>query len=205
MDSSWWPDSFVYLGGNICIQGGSEKDVERRIGLARGIWQALWKMWSSREISRDTKFRLYETLVLSALLYNSETWTLKETHKQRLRVFEMACLRRIEGVTRRDKIRNKEIHNRLNIQYDIVNRIQNRRLRYFGHVTRMGNDRYPKIALNGYVHGKRKRGRQKKRWMDVIKQDCREMGLTIQEATHRAYNREGWRSSIKERLMRAEG
>jgi hypothetical protein len=67
----------------------------------------------------------------------------------------------------------------------------------------MGNDRYPKIALNGYVHGNRKRGRQKKRWMDVIKEDCREMGLSVQEATHRAYNREGWRSSIKERLMRA--
>src|ERR1043165_6413093 len=119
-------DSCVYLEGNICIQGGSEKDVERRIGLARGIWQALGKMWTSREISSSTKVRLYDTLVLSALLYNSETWTLKETHKQRLRVFEMACLRRIEGVTRRDRVRNKEIHNRLNIQYDIVSRIQNR-------------------------------------------------------------------------------
>ena len=99
-------ESFVYLGGNICTHGGSEKDVERRIGWARVTWQALRKIWSSKEMYRDTKVRMFETLVLIALLYNSETWTLRETQKQRLRVFEMACLRRIEGVTRRDKIRN---------------------------------------------------------------------------------------------------
>ena len=172
-------ESFVYLGGKISTNGDSEKDVDRRVGLARGIWQMLGKVWNSKEMSRTTKVRMYETLVLSALLYNSETWTLKETQKQRLRVFEMACLRKIEGVTRRDRIRNEEIYNRLNIKHDIVDRIQNRRLRYFGHVTRMQNERYPKIALNGYVHGRR-RGRPKKRWLDMIKEDCREMGLSVQ-------------------------
>ncbi len=81
--------------------------MKRRIGIARGIWQTLGKIWNAKEISRDTKIKLYETLVLSALLYNSETWTLRETEKQRLRVFEMACLRKIEGVTRRDRIRKR--------------------------------------------------------------------------------------------------
>ena len=56
-------------------------------------------------------------LVLSmcTLLYNTETWTMKEKQKQRLRVFEMACLWKIEGFTRRDRIRNEEIFKRLNI------------------------------------------------------------------------------------------
>src|ERR1700733_10957459 len=196
-------ESFVYLGGNISAHGGSDKDVERRIGLARGIWQTLGKIWNSKELSRNTKIRMYETLVLSALMYNSETWTLKEKQKQRLRVFEMACLRKIEGVTRWDRIRNEEIYIRLNIKHDIVDRIQNRRLRYFGHVTRMQNERYPKIALNGYVHGRRRRGRPKKRWLDMIKEDCREMGLSVQGAMHRAQDRESWRVSINGRLLRA--
>jgi len=196
-------EDFVYLGGNICTHGGSERDVERRIGLARGIWQALGKIWSSKEMGRPTKVRMYETLVLSALLYNSETWTLKETQKQRLRVFEMACLRRIEGVTRKDRIRNREIYSRLDIKYDVVSRIQNRRLRYFGHLSRMENGRYPKIALNGHVQGKRRRGRQKKRWMDMIKEDCCDMGISIQEAVHQSWDRERWRNSINERLLRA--
>ena len=58
---------------------------------------------------------MYGALVLSTLflLSNMQTWTLTEKQKQRLRVFEMACQRRIEGVTRRDKIRNQETYNRL--------------------------------------------------------------------------------------------
>src|SRR6218665_252899 len=86
-------ENFVYLGGNISTQEGSDKDVERRIALARGTWQALGKVWNSKELSKATKTRMYEVLVLSTLLYNAETWTMKKKQKQRLRVFEMACLR----------------------------------------------------------------------------------------------------------------
>ena len=197
-------ENFVYLGGTISTNGESEKDINRRIGLARGILQVLGKVWSSKEIGKATKVQMYETLVLSALLYNSETWTLREAQKQRLRVFEMACLRKIEGVTRRDRIRNTEIYNRLNIQHDIIHKIQSKRLRYFGHVSRMRDERYPKIAVNGYVHGKRKKGRPKKRWVDMIREDCREMGWSIQEATHKAQEREKWRFSIAGRLSRAK-
>src|SRR6218665_1600565 len=49
-------------------RGGSDKDVERRIGLARGTWQALGKVWNSKELSKATKTRMYEVLVLSSLL-----------------------------------------------------------------------------------------------------------------------------------------
>ena len=61
---------------------------------------------------------------------------MKEKQKQRLRVFEMACLRKIEGITRRDRIRNEEIFNRLDIRIGIIERIRNKRLRYFGHLNR---------------------------------------------------------------------
>ena len=81
---------------------------------------------------------------------------MKEKQKQILRVFEMACLRKIEGVTRRDRVRNEEIFNRPNIRLGRIDRIRNKRLRYFGHLNRMKNERYPKIAYNGYVHGTRK-------------------------------------------------
>src|SRR6218665_683392 len=123
-----------------------------------GTWQALGKVWNSKELSKETKTRMYEVLVLSAVLYNAETWTMKEKQKQRLRVFEMACLPTIEGITRRDRIRNEEIFNRLNIRIGIIDRIRNKRLRYFGHLNQMKNERYPKIAYNGYVYGARKRG-----------------------------------------------
>src|SRR6218665_184069 len=191
-------ENFVYLGGIISTQEGTDKDVERRTGLARETWQALGKVWNSKEQSKATKTRMYEVLVLSTLLYNAETWTLRQ--KQRLRVFEMACLWKIEGITRRDRIRNEETSNRLNIRIGIIDRIRNKHLRYFGHLNRMENERYPKIADNGYVHGARKRGRQKKRWIDMIKEDCKELHLTLHEATCRTQDRRVWRANIDERL-----
>ena len=66
----------------------------------------------------------------------------------------MGCLRKIKGVTRRDKIRNVDIRKELGITTDIVQKIQARRLRYYGHVVRMKAERLPNIALFGRVHEK---------------------------------------------------
>jgi len=74
--------------------------------MAWGVMQNLNPIWKAKEITKDTKKRVYESLVLSVMLCNSETWTLKEASKWKLKVFEMSCLRRIKGVTRRDRIRN---------------------------------------------------------------------------------------------------
>jgi len=161
------------------------------------------KVWTSKDISKATKLQVYETMILSTLLYNLETWTLKTTQQNRLKVFEMSCLRKIEGVTRRDHIRNEDIFDRLKLSRDIHSRIQQRRLRYFGHVSRMGQDRYPKLALEGYVHGQRGRGRPKKRWIDVVRSDCADMGLTVHDAIHLAQDRDAWRRSIAKLPLRA--
>ena len=66
-------ENFIYLGGNISSTNGCEGDVTRRIGLARGIFQDLNKIWVSKEISKATKIQVYESLVINTLLYNSET------------------------------------------------------------------------------------------------------------------------------------
>jgi len=114
--------------------------VPRRIGLACGALKRLSKIWRSRDISSSTKGKVYETLVLSILLYNAETWTLTEELNKRLRIFKMSCLRRIAGVTRQDCIRNEVIRSNLKIRRDIVQNVQSRRLSYFGHVARMGQN-----------------------------------------------------------------
>jgi len=71
----------------------------------------------------------------------------QSSNKKGLKVFKMACLRKIEGVTKRDGIQNTEIRSRLNWQKDINKRIQQRRLKYFGHVARMNI----KICIRGIL------------------------------------------------------
>src|SRR6476469_2450214 len=100
-------------------------------------------IWQARDISLGTEIMVYEFLVLSLLLYNYETWTLCEDTKQRLRVFEMGCLRRILGVTRRDRIRNVHVRERINLSTDVVQRVAERRLRFFGYIVRMPAHRLP--------------------------------------------------------------
>ena len=137
-------------------------------------------------------------LVLSTLLYGAETWSLKKTDENRLQTFEMSCLRRILGVTRLDRIRNTEIRRTLNVKLTVIEKIAQKRLRYFGHVQRMPPTRFPKIALEGRINGSRPRGRPPKRWIDCIKFDCSQRGVsTLGQAVSLARERLKWREILK--------
>ena len=130
---------FVYLGGNITQNASCDKDVDRRIGLAAGIVRSLHQIWKEEDISKPTKVLLYKTLVQSIILYNSETWTVKEHHKRKLR---SSVLRKICGITKKN--RNVDILKELLIEKDIVYLLKAQRLTYFGHVNLMGNDKISK-------------------------------------------------------------
>jgi len=142
----------------------------RRIGSATAVARNLKDIWNAKDISKDTKVLVYRSLVQSILLYNAETWTLKDANKRSLRVFEMPVVREILGLTKRDHIRNEDIPKKLAIDKDIVEILRTRRLSYFGHVVRMDCHRYLHILLHGYVRVARARGRPGKKWIDNIKE-----------------------------------
>ena len=147
--------------------------------------------------SKHTKIRVYQSLVLSILLYNSETWTLRESDKRHLLVFEMSVLRRILGINRRDRWRNEAVRSQFELTRDVVQEIQQRRLNYFGHVCRMKGHRIPNIVLHGRIHGVRPVGRPKRRWLDGIRDDCLDLGLTTYEAVNTTQDRDHWRCMMK--------
>jgi len=88
---------------------------------------------------------------------------MKETAKQRLLVFEMGCLRRIAGVSRREHLQNTAIRDRLGGGKNVMQRIAGRRMKYFGQVERMPDYRFPYMLLHERVHGQRSRGCPRKR------------------------------------------
>jgi hypothetical protein len=195
---------FVYLGGKISDSADSSADIARRIGLATGVARTLTTVWKSKVIGIATKIRLYNTLVLSVLLYNAETWTMKEELNRRLLVFEMSVLRRIAGVTRRDRLRNTDIRMALGVTRDVVNHVRAKRLSYYGHVVRMEPFRIPNIMMYGRVQGKRPRGRPRKRWLENIKDDCQLLSITIDEVDRLARDRVRWRSAVRWLLERID-
>jgi hypothetical protein len=117
-------------------------------------------------------------------LYECETWSLTLRKEYRLRVFENRVLRRIFGPKRDEvtgewrKLHNEELHNFYSSK-DIIRQVKSRRMRWAGHVARMGEERKVYKVLVGKLEGKRPLGRPRRGWEDGIRMDLREMGLVV--------------------------
>ena len=113
-----------------------------------------------------------------------------------MNVLEMAYLRRILGSTQRDRLYYSDVKKHLHLQKGVTYRILQWCLRYFDHVMRMNDGRYPKIAQLRRVHGTKQRGRPIICWIDSIKEDCGTLGMTITQASRTAQDRNNWRTAI---------
>lgn len=190
-------ESFVFLGS--CIPGTTE-DVKRRIALASSAFGRLKKnVWARRDLSLKIKVRLYNSLILPIAIYASETWTLKSEDTHRLLVFENDCLRAMLGKTRLDRCKMDHVRERLGVKKKISDIIQLRRLTWFGHVIRKGEDSYVKRAYKEQFSGARPRGRPPKRWVDQIREDFKLPILTIERKTQ---DRQRWKQLVKDKCAK---
>ena len=151
-------------------------------------------IWSKRSISLQLKSRLYRALILPIATYASETWTLKSEDVRKLEVFERRCLRAILGITRLHKVKNEQVYKRLCMENTITDVIKNKRLRWFGHLTRKPNSSMVSKAYRDDFKNPRPRGRPPKRWAAQIREDT---GVPLATAERRASDRGSWRRSAR--------
>ena len=145
--------------------------------------------------------KIYRTIILSVVLYGCETWSLTLREERRLRVFENRVLRRVFG-PKRDEVTGewRKLHNvELSDPYslpNIVRVVKSRRMRWAGHVVRMGEGRGLHRVLVGKPEGKRPLGRPRRRWEDNIKMDLRELGGGCEDWMELAQDRDRWRALV---------
>jgi hypothetical protein len=120
-------------------------EIKGRLNSGNTCYYSVQNLLSSRLISKNLKIKIYKTVILPVVLYGCETWSLTLGEDHRLRVFENRVLRKIFGPKREEagswrKLHNDELHN-LYSSPNIVRVIKSRRMRWMGHVARMGEGR----------------------------------------------------------------
>ena len=141
------------------------------------------------------ELRLFNSNVISVLLYGCQSWRVSKDDMNKLDVFQTKCLRRTCNIFWPNKISNEDLYRRTNSS-PISTQIQKHRLRWLGHVLRMPQDSIPKVALRWTPTGKRNRGRPKTTWRRTITTELSDMGLTMGEAQVIAQDRHRWRRDI---------
>lgn len=184
--------NFKYLGSTVSGNGELDPEITHRIQEGWRNWKKVSGVLCDRRITVKNKGIIYKTVVRPAMMYGAETWTIKKIQEKRLNVTEMRMLRWMCGVTRRDRVRNERVRGTTKVT-EISKKIQERRLQWYGHLLRRPNDYVVRRVMAMEVDGKRGRGRPRRKWMEGIKNDLREKGLTGDECQDKAL----WRRLIR--------
>jgi len=174
-------EEFKYLGTTLTNQNSIQEETNSRLKSGNACYHLVQNLLSSSFLPKNLKIKIYRTVILPAVSYECETWSLTLRKERRLRVLENRVLRRIFGPKRDEvtgewrKLNNEEL-NDLYSSPNIVQVIKLRRMRWAGHVAHMGDRRGIFRDLVGKPEGKRPLGRPRRRSEDNIKMDLQEVG-----------------------------
>ncbi|KAK2891510.1 hypothetical protein Q8A73_017175 [Channa argus] len=183
---------FKYLGSTVQSNGECGKEVKRRVQAGWNGWRKVSGVLCDKRVSARMKGKVFKTVVRPAMLFGLETVALKKRQEAELEVAELKMLRFSLGVTRMDRIRNEDIRGTAHIRC-FGDKVREARLRWFGHVQRRNCEYIGRRMLRLELPGRRSRGRPKRRFMDVVREDMKLVGVSEEDAEDRVR----WRHMIR--------
>ena len=158
---------FIFLGSKITADGDCSHEIKRRLLLGRKVMTNLGSILKSRDITLPTKVCFVKPMVFPVAMYGRESWTVKKAEHRRTDAFQLWCWRRLLRVPWTARRSNQSILKEISPGCCLEGLMLKLKLQYFGHLMR-SVDSLEKTLMLGGIGGRRRRGRQRIRWLDGL-------------------------------------
>ena len=165
MGKQW--HTLVLLCSKITADGDCSHEIKRSLLLGRKVMTNLDSILKSRDITLPTKVHLAKAMVFPVVMYGCQSWNIKKAECRRIDAFELWCWRRLLRVSWTARRSNQSILKEISPGCSLEGLMLKLKLQYFGHLMQR-TDSFEKTLMLGKIEGRRRRGRQRMRWLDGI-------------------------------------
>ena len=183
---------FIFGGSKVTADGDCSHEIKRRLLLGKKVMTNLDSILKSRDITLPTKVRLVKAMVFPVVMYGCESWTVKKAECGKIDAFELWCWRRLLRVPWTARRSNQSILEEISPGCSLEGLMLKLKLQYFGYLMQRV-DSLAKTLMLGAIGGRRRRGRQRMKWLDDIT-DL--MGVSLSQLRELVMDREAWHAAI---------
>ena len=187
---------FIFLGSKITADVNWSHAIKRHLLLGRKVMTNLDSMLKSRDITLLTKIHLFKAMVLPVVMYGCESWAIKNAEHWRIDSFYLWCWRRLLRAPWTARRSNQSINwfdwKEINPVYSLEGLMLKVKLQYFGHLM-WRTDSLEEILMLGKIEGRRRRGWQRLRWLDVTTNSA---DISLSKLRETVKDREAGRAAV---------